>query len=138
MSDLIHVHNLSAVGKHGVYDEERAEGRRFSVDATVSLTGRANWDADQLNTTLDYRDIASSILRVIDGPSAHLIETLAGRMCEEILGLDSRVASVRILIRKFATGVPGNPEWVGFEVLRLREDSASSEAPAPTAAEPYP
>lgn len=115
--DIISVHNLEITGHHGVFDEERAEGRRFSFDAEVDVPAGSQGAGDALGRTVDYRAIAEIIVRVVHGPSVHLIETLAERICAEVLR-ELPVDRVRLRIRKFATGVPGDPEWVGFSVER--------------------
>lgn len=118
--DTIEVHNLEITGHHGVYDDERAEGRRFAIDAEVDVPAGSQGGGDALAATVDYRAIADIIVRALEGPSVHLIETLAERICAEVLDT-LPVARVRLRIRKFATGVPGDPEWVGFRVERERD-----------------
>ncbi len=117
--DTILVHNLELIGRHGVYDEERADGRRFAFDVEVDVPAGSMGGGDALGETLDYRQIAEIVVRVIEGPSVHLIETLAERICGEVLRT-LPVMAVRLRVRKYATGVPGEPEWVGFNVERRR------------------
>lgn len=115
--DTIIVHDLELTGRHGVYDEERAEGRRFAFDAEVDIPAGSLGTADALGRTVDYRDVAQVIVDVVRGPSVHLIETLAEEICRRILA-DLPVARVRLSVRKFATGVPGGPSWVGVRMER--------------------
>jgi len=119
--DTIRVHNLDLAAKHGVYDEERKEGRRFSIDVDVRLGPAPAGQTDALGDTVDYRDVAQAVVDVMEGPSVHLIETLAEQICETIFTRLSRVAHVRVAMRKYATGVPGSPEWVGLEIERSRD-----------------
>ncbi|MFT6395294.1 MAG: dihydroneopterin aldolase [Bradymonadia bacterium] len=115
--DTIAVHNLEIRGRHGVYEEERAEGRRFAFDAEVDVPAQSAGTTDALGRTVDYRDIAQIIVDVVDGPSVHLIETLAEEICARVLK-ELSVERVRLAIRKYATGVPGDPEWVGLRIER--------------------
>ena len=121
MRDIIHVHNLESLGHHGVYDDERAEGRRFALDIDVEADTSRAGSSDALRDTIDYRDIASIALDVMSGPSRHLIEKLAAEICQRILAEIPQAHSVRITVRKRATGVPGSPEWVGLTLVRSRE-----------------
>lgn len=125
--DTIFIRNLETVARHGVYDEERAEGRMFSVDVEVDLptTGVAG-QSDALAETVDYRDIAACVCDVLAGPSVHLIERLAEEICDAVLVRIPRVVCVRIELRKRATGVPGAPEWVGLRIARRRGSAGSA------------
>ena len=119
MSDRLFVHGLKFRGCHGVFDEERRDGRDFRVDVEVVLSSRQCGQGDDLVETVDYRDIAQVVLGIAHGPSRHLIETLADEMAMkmlETLPLDS----VDLTLRKYADGVPGDPEWVAIAVHRTR------------------
>ena len=121
MSDTIYVHNLELVGHHGVYDEERRDGRRFAIDVAVNVPSTRDAGAsDDLADTVDYTRIAQIVVEVGEGRSRMLVETLAETMCERIFEACPPVTSITLRIRKFATGVPGNPEWVGVEIRRSR------------------
>ncbi len=118
--DRVLVHGLCFVGKHDVFEGERRGGRRFRVDVEVELGDARTSTADQLGHTLDYREIAQSILEVAQGPSHHLIETLAEDMTQLILER-YRVYAVELTLRKYADGVPGEPEYVGVRIRRRRD-----------------
>ena len=117
---LIKVHNLEFLGRHGVYDEERRQGRRFQVDLEVRIEREDLPDPDALHTTLDYRELSRIILSVGHGPSMNLIEHMAEQILEKVMQTQPMVQWGRVRVRKFATGVPGDPEWVGVELERER------------------
>jgi dihydroneopterin aldolase len=125
--DTIAIHNLEIVARHGVYDDERTEGRRFAFDVEADLRPRDPAAPDEILATVDYRDLAAAVLRAAQGPSRHLIETLAEQIAADVLA-DPRVSRVRVRVRKYATGVPGAPEWVGLAIARSRSAAAQ---PAP-------
>lgn len=118
--DTIEVRGLSFLGRHGVYAEEREEGRRFDIDVEVDVPRADAQGSDALAATLDYRDIAAVVVDVLEGPSVHLIETLGSTICDRLLALDDAVLVARVVIRKLATGVPGNPASVGVRFHRVR------------------
>lgn len=119
MRDRLFVHGLQFLGRHGVFDEERRDGRNFRVDVEAELLDQVRGDGDELSRTVDYRDIADAVLGVAHGPSRHLIETLADQMARALLA-DLPLASVQVTLRKYADGVPGDPEWVAIQVRRER------------------
>lgn len=116
----VHVRGLVVHAYHGVYEDERRDGRRFEVDLDVDVVDRGAGESDALGDTVDYRNLASVVMEVLEGPSHFLIESLAEEMCQKILGRISVVQRVWIQIRKHATGVPGDPSWVGVTVERRR------------------
>lgn len=120
MHDTILVRNLQFHAYHGVYEEERAEGRRFAIDVEVDVLPGSAGTSDVLDDTVDYRDVAQVVVDVMRGPSAHLIEHLIDRIAVGLFERLPRVDVVRMEVRKRATGVPGDPEWVGLRVTRRR------------------
>lgn len=119
MKDRLFVHGLRFLGRHGVFDEERRDGRNFRVDVEADLLDMRRGGGDALARTVDYRDIAEAVLEVAHGPSRFLIETLADEMAVSLLER-LPLAAVRVTVRKYADGVPGDPEWVAIQVHRER------------------
>jgi dihydroneopterin aldolase len=120
----IFVEQLEFVGRHGVYEEERREGRRFQVDLEVVTDAGGAQHTDSLSETVDYRGLAEIIVNVGRGDSFELIERLAEEILARIFDTFDGVEHARITIRKFATGVPGSPAAVG---VTLERDGASPE-----------
>jgi dihydroneopterin aldolase len=118
--DRLLVEGLVFVGRHGVYAEERREGRRFRVDLEVTLGAGRSGGGDRLEETVDYRGLAQVVMDVAQGPSHQLIEALAEEMAGQILGRYP-VSAVSLTLRKYADGVPGEPECVGVRIHRRAE-----------------
>ena len=110
----VFVESLTFTGRHGVYEEERRDGRRFCVDLEVVTDAASD---DQIGQTVDYRGLAECILEVGQGDSVELIETLASRILDRVFARFA-VRRADITVRKKATGVPGDPEWVGVRLHR--------------------
>ena len=117
------VEGLEFVGRHGVYEEERRDGRAFRVDLTVDVDTRPAARSAELGDALDYCELAQIILEIGKGPSVVLIETLSHQMVDTILDRFPSVSEVQLRLRKFATGVPGEPQSVGTFVHKTRERS---------------
>ncbi len=120
----IFVENLEFVGHHGVYEEEKREGRQFRADLVVELAEPAAVETDAIEDTVDYRGLADTILEVGRGPSCQLIEHLGDRMLTHLFERFSRIRRAELTLRKFATGVPGAPESVGITLERARTEDA--------------
>lgn len=118
--DRIRVHGIRFTGHHGVYDEERRDGRPFRVDLEVDLlpTHRSHL-TDQLEDAVDYRGLASTVMEVAHGPSVHLIEHLAETMCQRLLERHP-IGAVSLTLQKFVPDMPGDPEHVAVSLRRQR------------------
>jgi dihydroneopterin aldolase len=113
----IQVLGLGFRGRHGVFEEERTEGREFEADVRCRVARLPAFGNDELGDTLDYRDVARIALEVGTGESVQLVEHLADTIAARCLALPP-VEAVDVTVRKRATGVPGDPRWVAVRVCR--------------------
>ena len=91
--DQIRLSGLSARGYHGVLPFERTEGQLFTADVTLDLGERGTAVAsvtDAVKDAVDYSEVARAVVAVIEGEPVSLIETLAARVGEAVLGLPAR------------------------------------------------
>lgn len=116
----IFVQNLEFVGYHGVYEEERRDGRRFSVDLSVEVGSSPGAQSDDVDDTVDYRGLAEIIVEVGEGDSLRLVERMGDEILTRVFERFPSVEQADLTIRKFATGVPGSPECVGIQLRRSR------------------
>jgi dihydroneopterin aldolase len=97
--DRIALEGMVFSGRHGVRAAEREEPQEFRVDVKVDADLAAPGRSDRVEETVDYRQIYAIAKAVIEGESAKLIETLAQRIADQVLGLE-RVAAVSVRIAK--------------------------------------
>lgn len=119
--DQIHIRGLHVHAPHGVYEEERLEGRSFWIDLDAYVGTAEAGESDDLAQTVDYRDLTTAILSVMEGPSRNLIEALAEEIADAVFAAVRVVAQVRVSVWKRALGVPGDPERVGVTIVRRRD-----------------
>jgi len=119
----IEIQGLRATGFHGVRDYERRDGQEFVVD--VALT-RPDPPTDALAATIDYSQIATTVVDAIQGPPVDLIETLAKQIANRLLGDRPSLQSVRVRVHK-----PNAPLKVPFDdvicQIKRRRSSPASE-----------
>ncbi len=116
----VFVEGLAFKGYHGVYEEERRDGRRFEADVRAVVSDESSSDSDALDDTLDYRHLAQAVDDVAHGESRFLVEKMAGEIADRVLEAHESVVSVTVTIRKKAPDVTGGPRWVGVELTRRR------------------
>jgi len=97
--DRISITGLRVRGRHGVFEQERAVGQDFLVDAVLMLDAAAAAAADDLSLTADYGVIASRMAQIVAGEPVALIETLADRLARACLE-DQAVREVEITVHK--------------------------------------
>ncbi|GEL95714.1 2-amino-4-hydroxy-6-hydroxymethyldihydropteridine diphosphokinase [Cellulomonas composti] len=126
--DRIRLTGLSATGYHGVFEHERREGQTFVADVVVHLDTRRAAAQDDLRHTLDYGDVASKVVAVLEGEPVDLVETLAEIIAATVLANGS-VQAVDVTVHK-----PQAPITVPFEDVTVSIRRDRSKLPA---AEPY-
>jgi dihydroneopterin aldolase len=99
MADRISITGLRVRGNHGVFDEERAAGQDFVVDAVLWLDIGPAAAADDLTLTADYGAMAGRLAEIVAGPPVALIETLADRLAAACLA-DPAVSAADITVHK--------------------------------------
>jgi dihydroneopterin aldolase len=117
--DSIVLTGITAVGHHGVFDFERAEGQRFVVDITCRLDLSGAAVSDDLEQTIDYGALAKSVVADIERDPLNLIEALADRIAQTCLGHDA-VASVQVTVHKPQAPMPVKVTDVAVTLTRKR------------------
>ena len=93
----IELHGVEVFGYHGATDVEEREGQRFLFD--VSLWPRQEPERDDIDRTIDYRDVAACVREVSDRQRVRLLETLAGALADVLMERFS-IERVRVRVRK--------------------------------------
>ncbi len=107
MSVTVELAGIELHGRHGVLDEERAEGQRFLFDVWLDVPEVA-LHTDRLEDAVDYREVAAAVRKVSEGHAFHLLEALAAAVADELLDRFP-VSRVRVRVRK------PSPAGVGAE-----------------------
>jgi 7,8-dihydroneopterin aldolase/epimerase/oxygenase len=119
MADRITLTGLRVFGRHGVFEHEKRDGQEFVVDITawLDLTGAAA--TDDLTQTLHYGELAQLAAEIVGGEPYDLIESVAGKIAEEVM-LDERLGAVEVTVHKPAAPIPLTFDDVAVTVRRER------------------
>jgi dihydroneopterin aldolase len=120
MADLIELRGLRALGICGALPEEQVRAQPLEVDVDVEADLRVAGRSDLLEDTIDYGALASEIDRVLTGERFVLLERLAERLAEVLLGTDPRIGAVTVAVRKLRPPVPQHLDTSGVRVTRRR------------------
>ncbi len=116
-ADQIHVFGIRGMGFHGVFDHERRDGQEFSVDLVVHLLPSNAAVSDELADTVDYGTISQAVYDRIVGEPMNLIESLAERIAEDVLGFDG-VSGVDVTVHKPQAPIPVPFDNVAVKIIR--------------------
>ena len=120
MNDRIIITGVSAIGFHGVFPEERTNGQRFIVDATLSLDLSVPGANDHLLNTVDYSKVAELIHTIIVGEPLQLIERLADEIANKVLATYSLIQSIEVTVHKPEAPVGINVTDIAVQINRHR------------------
>ncbi|WP_162933790.1 2-amino-4-hydroxy-6-hydroxymethyldihydropteridine diphosphokinase [Actinomyces lilanjuaniae] len=135
-TDRIRLVGLSARGHHGVLPFEREEGQLFTVDLVLDLGERGTAVAavtDSLDDAVDYAAVATTVVTVIEGEPVSLLETLADRVAEKVLGVP-RVLAVEVTVHKPQAPLDVAFEDVSVTIHRVADDAVVQGGPSVTQA----
>ena len=127
--DRIALRGLRVRGHHGVFPHERRDGQDFVVDVTAWLDLAPAAASDDLADTLHYGELAERVAAIVGGPPADLIETVAGRVADEVL-TDARVRAVEVTLHKPQAPIPMEFADVAVVVHRTRSPTGPRIVPA--------
>jgi 7,8-dihydroneopterin aldolase/epimerase/oxygenase len=106
LSVTVELHGLEVFGRHGVLEGERRDGWPFLYDVWLELSDSAL--SDQIEDTVDYREVAACVRDVSDGRRFHLLEALAATIADTLLER-FQPERVRVRVRKPGLEVAGLP-----------------------------
>ncbi|MGA4506373.1 dihydroneopterin aldolase [Propionibacteriaceae bacterium G1746] len=108
---------VRGTGFHGVLPEERRDGQEFIVD--VRIETEVDLQADDLAGTVNYAEVAQLVADRITGEPFQLIETLAGRIADDILAREA-VTTVEVVVHKPSAPIPVPFSDVTITVIRSK------------------
>jgi 7,8-dihydroneopterin aldolase/epimerase/oxygenase len=129
MADRIELRGLTARGRHGVFEHERADGQNFVVDVTVWIDLADAAASDDLADTYDYGALAKLAVDVVGGPPRNLIEAVGAQIADQVM-TDQRVHAVEVVVHKPQAPIPHQFADVAVVVRRSRRGGRGSVVPA--------
>jgi dihydroneopterin aldolase len=119
VTDKVFLYDVRFYGHHGVSAAEQTMGAWFSVDVELALDLRPAALSDDIGATVDYGRVARRIVEIGAGEPVHLLERLAGRIAEALLG-EWPTRQVRVQVRKLTAPLGGLIGTPGVELTRTR------------------
>jgi dihydroneopterin aldolase len=102
----VSLEGLSFYANHGVYEDERKAGNKFSVDIKVFTSLADNSDFDQLENTVNYEQLYQIVKQEMNRPS-NLLEDVVKRIIDEVFINIGAVESAEVSLSKFSPPIGG-------------------------------
>lgn len=119
MSDRVELRGIEVYARHGVFPEEQARAQVFKVDVSAYLDLASPGQSDQLADTLDYAALATEVREVVGSESHGLIERVALRVADTVLG-HAVVERVVVTVHKPGARLDAAVDDVSVTVERSR------------------
>ncbi len=116
-SDCIQLRGLRVVCIVGVLPEERERPQPLELDIDIYADLSAAGKSDELDDTLDYGSVATTVEEICLGVKAQLLERLAELVAGRLLELDGVVA-VEVTVKKIRPPVPSDLHFSAVRVTR--------------------
>jgi dihydroneopterin aldolase len=116
MNVVVELRGLELPGRHGVLEWERETEQPFLYDVELELEEPGS---DELEQTVDYREVVALIREISDHQRFHLLESLAATVADAML---ARFPAERVSVRVRKPGVElGAPiDYAAASVRRER------------------
>lgn len=118
--DLIELRGLRFVGICGALPEERERPQPLEFDIDVAADLAPSGRSDALGDTIDYGALCDTVAQVVANGTPQLLEHLAAETVEALLGVDPRIGSVTVAVRKLRPPVPHELATSGVRITRNR------------------
>ena len=103
----------------GINDDERINRQDVLVNITMFTDTSRAGRTDDIQDTVNYRDVAKQVIAMVDGSQFLLIERLAEEIAAKVL-MHERVQHVRVSVEK--PGAVRFARSVGVKIERSRKD----------------
>ena len=97
--DTIFVRDLRVKAIVGIWEWERRMPQVISIDLEMAADIRRAAARDHIDATLDYKAVSKSVTRLVEESGCQLVETLAERIAELVMG-EFAVPWVRVAVHK--------------------------------------
>lgn len=119
-TDRIELRGLRVLGRVGILPTERAQDQPLEIDLDLEVDLAAAGASDSLDDTVDYGRVCDAAVAAVRDGHVDLLERLATKVADAALGLDPRITSVDVALRKLRPPVAHHLTSSGVRLVRSR------------------
>lgn len=116
--DKIFIEGLKTQAIIGIYDWERENRQPLIFDLELSLPINKAAQSDQIDDTVDYKQVCDEIIELVEQSRFELLESLVESICNHIFGHHSAVQQIELKVSK--PQAVAETDTVGLKILRQR------------------
>ena len=118
--DRITLTGVSAVGFHGVLEEEQRTGQPFVVDLVLHLDLHPAGTTDDLTRTVHYGQVAERVHETVVGTRFQLVEALAEEIARRLFADFPALAALEVTVHKPEAPIEVPFSDVAVSIVRTR------------------
>ena len=120
--DKITLSKMEFEGYTGCFDFEKLDGQKFIVSLDIFLDRIKGCYSDELSDTVDYSKIYDVTKDIVTSDKGNLIESLAQKISDGVLGTDNRIEMVTVTVSKPEAPIKGIFETMEVKITRRRKE----------------
>ena len=126
MLTSIQVRGLQVFAYHGLFEEERRLGQKFTLDICARLRVAQSHTDDRLLVSIRYDELVDAALTAAKDRTFHTLETLGESIARQLLRQFLLVESITIVIGKTSPPIAATLQQVGVEIHLTRAELSTS------------
>ena len=116
--DNVIIKGLEVFANHGVLEEEKRLGQKFIINIVAHLDLSKAYKTDNLSETVNYAEICKFVEKYMKENTFDLIETVAGRIAEELLIIYDLINEIDVEVVKPWAPIGVNLDSVSVKINR--------------------
>ncbi len=98
--DIIFIQGLKTQAIIGIYDWERENRQPLIFDIDMSLPTQTAATSDNINDTVDYKQVSDEVIQLVENSRFELLESLCEAICQHILEHHPTVQKIQLKVSK--------------------------------------
>ncbi len=116
--DIIFIQGLKTQAIIGIYDWERKNHQPLIFDLKMSLPIKAAANSDNINDTVNYKEVSDKVIQLVESSQFELLETLCETICQHLLIQHPAIQKIQLKVSK--PQAVTETETVGLIITRQR------------------
>ena len=122
MLTTIQIAGLQTFGYHGLFEEERRLGQKFTFDIDATLTPAPSHRDDRLDASIRYDAVVDAVVRLAGELTYQTLEALGEAVALGLLRSFALIDTISVGVAKFSPPIPHTLGKVGIVVRLVRAD----------------
>jgi len=118
----IQIAGLQTFGYHGLFEEERRLGQKFTFDIDATLTPAPSHRDDRLDASIRYDAVVDAVVRLAGELTYQTLEALGEAVALGLLRSFALIDTISVGVAKFSPPIPHTLGKVGIVVRLVRAD----------------